>query len=303
MPNPIGPLSDDEPQDDETPTVQIDQPWVGSASIPRERQPQPPRSPHDTLDLPVVERRALEEQPPPYIPPPYIPPASPARPRRSLSAPSPRSAMPARPGFPPPPPMAPPASAGPEPRRPRRKRRRWPSMFLVMTLLMCTCCGIAIRTLKPYVEQWPASITAGAEVSGLTITEDETRTERAKTLLDDIDAWYDQDSFTAIYVDTSSSNLLVTAFGLTRFIRSTDTTVDNALATLSDDLSLTGLHTVDSGTLGGEARCGSGTVESQSIIACSWADHGSLGVVMFTNREESDCVTVLARVRRAVIRR
>ncbi|MBN1174155.1 MAG: hypothetical protein JXA67_18430 [Micromonosporaceae bacterium] len=273
--------SDDSDVDD-TPTVRLETPWVGSASIAPQRAAEPPRI-HDTLDLPVGERRALESpprQPPPYLPPPVMAPP-----------PVPHPPVPQ----PPVPPPAPPR---------RRRRRHWGlRFFLFLVLLSCGCCGFVVRQAKPYVEQWPASVTAGAEVTNLARTTDAKRTKRAKTMLKKIESWFDQDSFTIVFVDSDDRSRLVTAFGVTRFVKSPSEEVDNTLAALSADLAITGIHAVRAGQPGGEASCGSGKVEGQQLVVCGWADHGSLGIVMFTNRSESGCVAVMETLRRAIIRR
>jgi hypothetical protein len=172
-----------------------------------------------------------------------------------------------------------------------------------MTALVCGCCGWIVKQVKPYADQWPATIASGAEIPGQTQVSDEARAERAKSLLKQIDSWYDQDSFTTLYVDAADRGKLTTALGVSRFIAEPDTTIDNALAALSGDLAITGLHPVGIGAPGGEARCGAGSVQGHPLVVCGWADHGSLGVVLCSSRPEASCSVLADSLRSAVVRR
>jgi hypothetical protein len=166
------------------------------------------------------------------------------------------------------------------------------------------CCAGVWRSVGPYVQQWPASIATDRAVAGLVTTEDKARSTRAKSMLHKIDAWYDQDSFTALYADAADRRRLVTVFGVTRFIWSPGPDLDQAFDAVSGGIKLTGPHQVDVGPPGGEARCGAGQTEGRALVACGWADHGSLGIVLFTNRSEADSAALMQTIRtKLIIRR
>ncbi|MEV6365311.1 hypothetical protein AB0L86_00260 [Micromonospora musae] len=57
-------------------------------------------------------------------------------------------------------------------------------------------------------------------------------------------------------------------------------TLDDAIAEISPELTVTETAPVDPGPLGGEARCGDGKVDTTPLGVCFWADRGSVGAVV-----------------------
>ncbi|MEU6204753.1 hypothetical protein ABZ814_14325 [Micromonospora musae] len=56
--------------------------------------------------------------------------------------------------------------------------------------------------------------------------------------------------------------------------------LDDAIAEISPELTVTETAPVDPGPLGGEARCGDGKVDTTPLGVCFWADRGSVGAVV-----------------------
>ena len=172
-----------------------------------------------------------------------------------------------------------------------------------MAALIAGCCGGIVKVGKPYADQWPASVASPPTVAGLVQVKDAKRSTRAKTLLNKINSWFDQDAFTVLYADSADRRRLTTAIGVTRFIASPGSSIDDAFTAIGPSLAISDQHPVDAGATGAQARCGSGRVDGQRVIACGWADHGSLVVALFTNRSEAESAAMTRTMRKTLIKR
>ncbi|WP_426507582.1 hypothetical protein ACPPVO_55045 [Dactylosporangium sp. McL0621] len=57
---------------------------------------------------------------------------------------------------------------------------------------------------------------------------------------------------------------------------------------------------VDTGPLGGTMRCGTTKVDDSDLTVCGWADNGSLGVALFSNRGVPESAKSMLELRTAV---
>ncbi|MEU7872713.1 hypothetical protein [Dactylosporangium sp. NPDC049140] len=57
---------------------------------------------------------------------------------------------------------------------------------------------------------------------------------------------------------------------------------------------------VDTGALGGTMRCGTTKVDDSDLTVCGWADNGSLGVALFSNRGVPESAKSMLELRTAV---
>ncbi|GAA2905857.1 hypothetical protein Acy02nite_81520 [Actinoplanes cyaneus] len=64
--------------------------------------------------------------------------------------------------------------------------------------------------------------------------------------------------------------------------------------------SVTGLHDVDAGPLGGSMMCGSTVSDGKDLAVCGWADHGSLALAMFPGRTDSEAAPLMLQLRKAI---
>jgi hypothetical protein len=268
---------------DEAPTERQPARWVGSAAVP-EGEPKRRLRTDDTLDLPIEERvppppeiRYVPVPVPAYGPPPgyqplrYQPPGYPA------------------PGYGPPPVF-------------KRRRRKWPWVLLFSMLLCAGCCGGCYALTKPFSEQYPATATTTAAVTGLTIVEDAAARRTADRLRPAIDTGQlDEVRFTVVYADQRNRQSRITVFGTTRFVADPRKDLNTALGKLADELKLTGLRKVDAGELGGEQRCGTGRLDGTAVALCAGGDHGSIGVALFAGRGIEASSPVMQSIRATVI--
>jgi hypothetical protein len=80
---------------------------------------------------------------------------------------------------------------------------------------------------------------------------------------------------------TSGRSDLVIASAVAAPIEYPQTALDYVLADFTDGFLLKNITEIDPGPLGGEARCGSSGTGSSRLVACAWADHGSVGLIIF----------------------
>lgn len=265
---------------DEEPTLRQPAKWIGSAALPVRRL-------EDTLDLPIDER----VPPPPEIR--YVPVPVPVYPPRYGPPPQ---RPPQRP-----PQMRPPPRYAPPPQY-RKKRRKWPWVLLTMVLLCGGCCGGTFLWSKQIYDQYPATAATDAAVTGLTAVDDATADKAVSRLRGAIDTeQIDEARFSVVYRDTNKRR--VTVFGTTRLVTDPKKAIDSTMTQLTGELQLADVHKVDAGPLGGQERCGTGRLDGRAISICAWADHGSMGVGLFSGRSIESSSPMLQEIRAAIIQR
>lgn len=312
-----------------TPTVAVAPRWTGMASPPAEnkrvlqppvgRDPvRPPLSP--TLELPATEREDPADQPPvdpwaehpvadpalsPTIPYPAPPPTQPAPP---ATRPAPPPAVPSAPPLRQDQPAAP--SAGPPPgwRPPPgyvvvvRRRRRWPWVLLALTLLsIACCCGLPAYLGKPIWDQYPATAALPDQVADLRLSDDAASSEKTQRLKLEMRAAHllAEDTFAGVYTTPEGKEVIV--FGVTGFRLDPETDVETEVTRLTPTYGLREVRTVQTGRRGEHVRCGVGQDDGESIVACTWADHGSLGTALFTRLSVDDSARLLATLRSSIL--
>jgi hypothetical protein len=245
--------------------------------------------------LPPGHTRVAPPPPGWYGPPAYGPPPGHPTARQDHRRQEPRGRGPAG---------RPPVNPHPYPAAPRapRRRRRWPWWLLFWFLAMVACCGGVTLWAKPYVDEYPASIAAEADVPGLTRSKDDGRQKTADALLGKVESeQWDEASYSVLYSDSRQRG--ATLLATTRFIYNPEKDLTARFASLTGDLKITGDAEVDAGSLGGYKRCGTGTLNGRTVAVCGWADHGSLAVGVFGNRSVDESSTLLDTIREAVLKR
>ncbi|OJF11883.1 hypothetical protein BG844_23755 [Couchioplanes caeruleus subsp. caeruleus] len=102
----------------------------------------------------------------------------------------------------------------------------------------------------------------------------------------------------AVYSDGSGNDVLF--FGGTTLLWTPENDLDTAFGLISDAQgSVTGLHAVTAGPLGGTMKCGTTKSDGTDMVVCGWADHGSLALAMFPGRSETDSAGLLREIRAA----
>jgi hypothetical protein len=109
------------------------------------------------------------------------------------------------------------------------------------------------------------------------------------------------DTVGAVYQDPASKDRKVLFFGGTNLQLSPAHQLDQALTLLNDDTgTVTGLHDVAPGPLGGIAKCGTSNGDGGAMAVCGWADNGSLAVALFPGRTVDDAAKLLLDLRAGI---
>ncbi|WP_326556230.1 hypothetical protein [Micromonospora sp. NBC_01796] len=150
-------------------------------------------------------------------------------------------------------------------------------------------------------EQYPVTATLPAEVFDLHKREDrasEQLTDQLREQMATSDLF--GDTFAGVYTDPNEK--VVTIFGSTGFRWNPEQDLDAAMAQLGNEYALSDVQPIDTGVRGEFQRCGVGQAGRSDVVICSWADHGSLGTVLFTQLSVQDSADLLARLRTEIIR-
>ncbi|BEL09443.1 hypothetical protein Q0Z83_076340 [Actinoplanes sichuanensis] len=180
------------------------------------------------------------------------------------------------------------------PPRPRRRRRfRRLGLFLVVVLALAGAYWYV-----PGLRQYPVTAALPDSFSDLSLRDNAAGRRAAQRLADELQG-ADGSTFAGIYTDPRGKR--VTVFGVTGLRLTPDTDVEAQLSRLADSLSLKNIESFDLGEFGAHQRCGTGRLDDTSVVACTWADHGSLATVLLTRRSLTDSADLVARLRKAVL--
>jgi len=291
----------------EAPTATEPGPEQGDATR-RYATPAPTRqfpAPPPTRPMPTAAPARQPAAPPPAAArPPARPPALPAPALRPPAAPGPPrvSAPPVPPG--PPQVSAPPVPlpVAKPPRAPRQRRRRWPLRLLLATVLgLACCCGVPGYYIQPAWNQYPAAVDMREEVGDLRLRDDDRSEKAAEELANDMLGAHllADEAFAGVY--STGAGKRVTIFGSTGFRLTPESDVNDEIGRLTGRYRLTGVREMPTGERGAHLRCGTGQDGGESVVLCTWADHGSLGTGLFTQLSVDDSARQLAAFRERLI--
>ncbi|MBO3738244.1 hypothetical protein [Actinoplanes flavus] len=192
-----------------------------------------------------------------------------------------------------PPATPPPWAARPLP-RPRRRRRLRRVVLLVVI-------GLALGYwLVPGARQYPVTAALPDSFADLKLRDTAAGQRAAQRLADELQsAGSGGDSFAGIYADGRGKR--VTVFGVTGFRLTPGSDVEAQLARLSDSLRLRDVQPFDLGVFGAYQLCGTGRLEDTAVVACAWADHGSLATVLLTRRSLEESAELVSSLRDTVL--
>jgi hypothetical protein len=106
------------------------------------------------------------------------------------------------------------------------------------------------------------------------------------------------DSVGLIYRDGGTDAILVAG---TARLWKPEETLKTAFDMVADDAGgVRDTKDVDAGPLGGTMRCGVTKVDDSDLTVCGWADNGSLGVALFSNRGVPESAKSMLELRDAV---
>jgi hypothetical protein len=183
--------------------------------------------------------------------------------------------------------------------RPGRPRRRW---------LFIGAIGVLIVAAAVTVPLVITALRGGAKLSTPTTIgglHHDTTADAAQTadylreaLAADVSLG---SSIGAVYTDPDDRQRSVLLFGGTAKASSPDNELDHALGLLNDQTgSVTGLHTVAAGPLGGTMKCGTSNGDGGAMSVCGWADSGSVVVALFPGRTVDESANLMRQIRASV---
>jgi hypothetical protein len=225
---------------------------------------------------------------------PTIGPRTPIQPRRTMA---PKSA----PKAPPPAPAPPPWVARPLPKRKGRLRRALRRLTLFTVLTMVLCCGAPLAyTQIPAAQQFPVSAVLPDSFADLIRRETESARRAVDRLAEQLqNAGSSADAFAAVYSDGDGKR--VTLYGATGFRLTPAADASAQMDRLADSLSLSEVTDFDTGEFGVHEKCGVGRSDGTPVVACTWADHGSLATVLLTRRSLDESATLVTQLRDEVL--
>ena len=194
----------------------------------------------------------------------------------------------AGPGFPPPPP-------------PRKKSKALPIALISVAIVAVLCIGGATAVVlftKNAVEDVTVKadrvvITEPAKLGGLAKLESKEFAALVKEMEGGLTSIPGaQDSFAAFYGDPEKD--MVAALATRATIISPRTELTASFTEFGD---VTGVVPADTGTLGGVAECGTSTDPEAELALCGWADEGSVGMILFYEKEAADVLAEFPKLR------
>ncbi len=155
------------------------------------------------------------------------------------------------------------------------------------------------------LSQKDATVTPPAELSGLRADDTPDGRATADYLTTAISAEVNFDKTVgAVYRDAANPEKAVLFFGGTALIWSPGSDLESAFNLITDDQgSVTDVHDVSAGGLGGTMKCGATATADGDMSVCGWADHGSLTVGLFPGRSEDESASLLRSFRDAAQKR
>jgi hypothetical protein len=141
-----------------------------------------------------------------------------------------------------------------------------------------------------------------ASVAGLTLDTSEDAQQTSDYLRNAVGAKTDLNNpIGVVYQDSSDPDRDVLLFGGTRLLINPTKDLDQAFSLMDDKSgSVSGVHDVPAGPLGGVMRCGMSTGDGGPVVVCGWADRGSLVMGLFYGRTPDEAAQLLRELRSAI---
>jgi hypothetical protein len=191
----------------------------------------------------------------------------------------------------------PPTAPSWAPAKPRRKRRlrRFAALMIIALALA--------YWFVPGVRQYPVTAVLPSSFADLELRDNAAGQRAAQRLADQLqEAGADGGAFAGVYADGRGKR--VTVFGVTGLRLTPGADVQAQLDRLTDAIGLKNVQSFDIGgfgDFGAQQECGTGRLDGTSVVACTWADHGSLATVLLTRRSLSESADLVTQLRATVL--
>ncbi|MFG1609419.1 hypothetical protein [Actinoplanes sp. NPDC049265] len=169
--------------------------------------------------------------------------------------------------------------------------------ILLAGLLAVGVAGAVAAGITAYqiVSEKDATLTPPTDLGGLKVDDSENGRNTSDYLTTALSAEVSLDrTVGAVYRDAADQRKGVLLFGGTGLIWSPGNDLESAFDLIADDQgSVTDVHDVPAGGLGGSMKCGQTITADGQMPVCGWADHGSLAVGLFPSRSEDEAAKLL----------
>ena len=251
--------------------------------------------------------------------------------RATATLPAPAARRGTRPGEPP--------GRASAPGRGRGRRALVGASVVLSVLALCALVGWLIA--RPYLAQWPATLSKPQQLSGLELSGEPALQQKADEIASGLRGDVkDDNALAAFYHDPDDERKLVALIGGTAFLASPKAQLDDTFRGVNTaEMPIGEVRDVDAGPLGGLARCASAQLRpageqdqppagqaegdqtpgdqatasqpegeqaddgAMPLTICAWADHGSWVIGLFFNRPLDESAELLRTIRGEILKR
>jgi hypothetical protein len=185
----------------------------------------------------------------------------------------------------------------------RRSRKGLKITLAVVGVVVVLAVVAGFIFAKPILDEYPAKVTAGPSIAGFDQSTNAELVSLSQQMNTEFKAGSELDS-TAVGVYHKSGDeeqqVIMVVAGSALLLRP-ETELQSAFTSMSSGgLTVTSTHKVDAGGLGGYAQCGTSITGGVKLAVCGWADHGSLGMIMFFDRGVTEAEKLLLDFRKEI---
>lgn len=175
------------------------------------------------------------------------------------------------------------------------------SAVVIGSGLVAASVTMGPTALRMY-SQKDATLSSPTQAAGFVLDESAQAKTAAEDLRSVVAARFNMDkTIGAIYNDPAAPTRTILLVGGTAFLGKPTDELDQIFKLLDDTAGgVAGIHEVDAGSLGGIMKCGSADSADGKMSVCGWADHGSLVLGLFPDRNEPDSAKALRDLRGAI---
>jgi hypothetical protein len=233
---------------------------------------------------------------PSYGPPPAQPSYGPPPGQPSYGPP------PGQPSYGPPPPYGEVPYGGPPP-TPNSRTSLWVAIAVVAVLVVgggATAFVLLRNSNKPVVEH----LSTPQRIGNFELAADPSGSLTQPNMTNDVrnEVTNPTGSIAALYLEAGDRSKPVVVVAATGTIADPDAKMTQLFHEAGSER-IANVHDVDPGQLSGTGRCGSATEQGQTFGVCVWVDPGSIGAIIFINREAAESEGVFRQVRDAILKR